>query len=191
MSWIYFSQGFSQGISHFRVSTDEAMAVMEPQDRHICMLHFLLTLQWKLTRKKSKWLQVRNWGTAYFFCRLGRGSTGQNLWVFAPSLVFLVQDLAMHSDVVAARLKDTDDDVCYEAGANTHDSWPQSQENLVDVGCNPIPNIKSPKKGTLKWIDPRLNQDFVWVNWIMGNLTGSIHIFLKTRFACRFSLLLW
>ena len=57
-----------------------------------------------------------------FFCRLGRGSTGQNLWVFAPSLVFLVQDLAMHSDVVAARLKDTDDDVCYEAGANTRDS---------------------------------------------------------------------
>ena len=163
MSWIYFSQG----ISHVRVSTDEAMAVMEPQDRHICMLH----------------------GTAYFFCRLGPGSTGQNLWVFAPSLVFLVQDLAMHSDVVAARLKDTDDDVCYEAGANTHDSWPQSQENLVDVGCNALPKIKSTKKGTLKWIDPRLNQDFVWVNWIMGNLTGSIHSFLKTRFACRFFLL--
>jgi len=76
----------------------------------------------KTDQKEVQMTPGQELGYSIFFLQVGTWWYRPKSVGFRPSLVFLVQDLAMHSDVVAARLKDTDDDVCYEAGANTHDS---------------------------------------------------------------------
>lgn len=68
------------------------------------------------------------------------------------------QDLAMHSDVVAARLKDTDDDVCYEAIRTMKRLQPDILEKHAEILSRLLGdedwNVRLAALSTLARLDP-------------------------------------